>query len=106
MKQKRQRFEIWHAQFSQAVPLYFQPKKLAKLERNKVAVIYAEGLDDAWKRAQNDFNPYYRQKKVRSTCIGDIIASKTKAYMVRSVGFEELPLDVLKNGKNNPVAYN
>ena len=63
-----------------------------------VAVIEAESLEDAFRRAQNDHSTskYYEYKK-RSTSVGDIISEDDNYYMVMSQGFEQVSKDVVSH---------
>jgi hypothetical protein len=68
---------------------------------DRVAVIRAESLSEAFTKGQNDFNPEYRDMGNRSTSVGDIIQSdedlkKGVCHMVMGLGFKELPSEVLK----------
>lgn len=66
-----------------------------------VGTVLASSLDQAFVRAQNDFEPW-AEYQVRSTCIGDIITCPSKdvgvfptCYMVKGVGFTEVPHAVI-----------
>ena len=55
--------------------------------------VYATSLNHAFQQAQNDFNDDYSLADVRSTSVGDIIIDleENKHYMVKGLGFEEIP---------------
>lgn len=59
-----------------------------KQPRKYVGSVMAEDLDDAFKMAQNDFNPEYRKYNVRSTSIGDLIQDDYGFYMVSGTGMK------------------
>lgn len=58
-----------------------------------VATIEAKSINDAFVKAQNDFNALYRVYDVRSTCVDDLIQSEADKmlgvyYKVLGMGFE------------------
>lgn len=66
-----------------------------------VGTVLASSLDQAFVRAQNDYEPW-AEYQVRSTCVGDIITCPSKdvgvfptCYMVKGVGFTEVPHAVI-----------
>lgn len=64
-----------------------------EFEYEKVAVVQAVNLNDAFLLSQNDFNEEYCKLERRSTSIGDIIQSKDefettgKCHLVKNLGF-------------------
>jgi hypothetical protein len=67
-----------------------------KFQYDFVDFVQAHSLEQAFKLAQNDFNPAYRDLGFRSTSVGDIIVTPSgKHYMVKGMGFEEIPPSVL-----------
>lgn len=58
--------------------------------RKYIGWVMAEDLQDAWIKAQNDWNPHYREYKVRSTCIGDFIQDDEAIYMIIGNGFQKI----------------
>lgn len=63
-------------------------------EYEYVGDVEADSLENAFKNAQNEFNPDYEYLDVRSTCVGDIIKNdNNKCYIVKGVGFEEINSD-------------
>jgi hypothetical protein len=56
--------------------------------RKYVATVVARDLEEAFKLAQNDFNPEYASKKQRSCSVGDLIQDNEGFYMVCSSGFK------------------
>lgn len=70
----------------------------------------AESLEDAFKQAQNDFNPEYESLGVRSTCVGDIIQSESDfewgvCQMVANTGFLQLPDTGYLFSFHDPVTF-
>ena len=65
-------------------------------EYTKICNVSAISLNDAFQKAQNDFNDDYSLIDVRSTSVGDIIIDieENKHYMVKGLGFEEIPHSV------------
>lgn len=59
----------------------------------KVALIRAKSLEDAFNCSQNDFSDDYASLNKRSTSVGDIIVDlrHEKHYFVSDVGFTEIP---------------
>jgi hypothetical protein len=75
-------------------------------EYKMVAVVKAESLEEAFMKAQNDFNEEYLIYNVRSTSVGDIIQDvKTGLYyIVEGTGFTEIPFTVVSyKDWSNPV---
>lgn len=60
-----------------------------------IGSVEALSLEDAYKKAQNDFNKKYRDLGHRSTCVGDIITTEDTCHIVDSFGFIEVPDTVL-----------
>jgi hypothetical protein len=65
-----------------------------KYEYECIATVEASSLQDAFKKAQNDFNPEYAKLGVRSTSVGDVIHGNT-TNMIKGIGFEEVPFTVI-----------
>lgn len=56
--------------------------------RRYAATVIAKDLEDAFKKSQNDFNPDYAKKGVRSCSVGDLIQDNDGFYMVCASGFK------------------
>lgn len=56
--------------------------------RKYAATVIAKDLEDAFKKAQNDFNPDYAKNNQRSCSIGDLIQDNEGFYMVCASGFK------------------
>jgi hypothetical protein len=70
-------------------------------EYEQVAIVEATSLEDAYRKAQNDFNHEYSELAFRSTCVGDIITQSDESgnvehYIVDSFGFVQVPATVLQ----------
>lgn len=52
-----------------------------------IGSVEANGIADAFKLAQNDFNEEYASLGRRSTSVGDIITDGETHYMVKGTGF-------------------
>lgn len=65
-----------------------------------VAQVFAKTLQGAYRMSQNDFNDLYRDKHIRSTCIGDVILDTEtgQVFMVSGSGFEQFDTNILYNG--------
>lgn len=70
-------------------------------EYEHVGTVLAHSLEQAFMRAQNDFEPW-AEYGVRSTCVGDIITHPSKevgafpvCHMIKGVGFTEVPHTVV-----------
>lgn len=65
-----------------------------------VAVVNAESFENAFTKAQNDFNPLYEAFKIRSTSVGDIIRSTEtgKAKLVMGMGWKDIGVDLQPEG--------
>lgn len=59
--------------------------------------VNAVSLEDAFRKAQNDFNEAYAKLNTRSTSVGDIIYDEEADlyYMVNGIGFTEVPPTVV-----------
>lgn len=53
--------------------------------------IVAANMAEAFREAQNDFNPDYRKHGVRSTSVGDVIVGNVP-LMVTGTGYRDVPL--------------
>jgi len=56
--------------------------------RKYAATVIAKDLEEAFKKSQNDFNPDYAKKNVRSCSVGDLIQDNDGFYMVCASGFK------------------
>jgi|694.fasta_scaffold17891_23 hypothetical protein len=56
----------------------------------EVANVYANSLDDAFKKAQNDFSLEYEALGIRSTCVGDVIETNGAYRMIMPTGFQRM----------------
>ena len=61
-----------------------------------IGSVEALSLEDAYRKAQNDFSKKYRDLGHRSTCVGDIITTDDTCHIVESFGFVEVPETVLQ----------
>ena len=67
-----------------------------KYQYDFIDFVKATSLELAFKLGQNDFSHEYRNLGFRSTSVGDIIVTPSgKHYMVKGMGFEEVPPSVL-----------
>ena len=64
-------------------------------EFEHVALVTADSLEEAFIKAQNEFNEDYANLGHRSTSVGDIIENESKYYMVMPLGFAEVPHTVV-----------
>ena len=64
-------------------------------EFQHVALVTADSLEQAFVKAQNDFNDDYAAHGHRSTCVGDIIENDSEFYMVMPLGFAKVPHSVV-----------
>lgn len=65
-------------------------------EFQRVAIVNANSLEQAYRKGQNDFNEQYASLGLRSTSVGDIITAPDNTHhMVMPVGFQEVPHTVL-----------
>jgi hypothetical protein len=70
-----------------------------------VAVVEADDMEQAFRLAQNDFNPVYASRGNRPTSVGDIIQSEEdcaegKCHMISGLGFVSLPAGPWLNYKD------
>jgi hypothetical protein len=80
----------------------------AQFEYKRVAEIEAVSLEEAWHLSQNDFNDEYAALNVRSTSVGDIIASaedlvNLRCHLVKGMGFQEVSVRWLTYQLGDPV---
>lgn len=70
-----------------------------------VATVEADSIQDAFVKAQNDFNELYERLSLRSTCVGDLIRvdDEIHPYMVMEVGFEPVQFTDMLTGDDGPI---
>jgi hypothetical protein len=89
-------FQIWHNNTDSK----FTNTILA--ERTLIGTIEADSFKDAFKMAQNDWNPEYCKFGVRSTSVGDMIRDLQTGdvYIVQGLGFLKIEDDQVQPSVN------
>lgn len=78
-------FHIFHA-----INKVFMYTEKLEQPRKYVGWVMAKDLNDAWEKAQNDFNSDYARYGARSTSVGDVIQDPEALYLVKNTGFEKI----------------